>query len=244
MDKPPITPAIVQPTTAPPAPRTASVKLNEAHRSEKASFESALNRIQDRNSRPVGNNDDKNLEGSLAEQVSELLDELPSDVSDVEDLARPDVHSDSNLTMAGAQNKESESFVIDMTSSDPLSVTGIMVESSTAHGTDTAAVANGRSSTESAIGSETLAQMMSRLEKVSTSQHGQWQFTVVNDPNGVAALQLQRSAQGKWRINVSFSELAVIEEQHTVAELKQALTEQGHSVETITVTRDLPADQS
>ncbi len=245
MDKPAFTPAYSPahrnniPTGQTPA-QLADVSWQA---NERTSFESALNRIRDRSLQtnrpdapvqPPVSEDTQGIDDNLgAEESAELRDEqLAAD-------EQPFTGSQASLqAMARALGDDSsETLTLDMALGGTELSSGGLVASVAGDGIGVAANSAPASSAGSAFSAETVAQMMLRLERTAGAHNGQWHFGVLNDQSGVTALQLQRSVQGGWRVNVSFSENSVINEQEQADELKAALLKEGHEVDSVEITR-------
>ena len=84
---------------------------------------------------------------------------------------------------------------------------------------------------------ENIATMMLQMERAAGASEGQWSFAVLDDPTGVSVLQMQRSAQGTWRVGVSLNQASTVDENAHAEELKTALLSKGHNVDTVSVTR-------
>lgn len=88
-----------------------------------------------------------------------------------------------------------------------------------------------------ALTAESMSSMMLRLERMATTHDGQWRFAILDNPMGVTAMQMQRSAQGIWRVGISLNETAELDELAQAEELKAALLSQGHNVDSVTISR-------
>lgn len=83
---------------------------------------------------------------------------------------------------------------------------------------------------------ETVAAMMMRLDRMPEANAGQWRFNVLNDPAGISSVQLQRVANGGWRVNVSLNPGSEVDQEQQTSELKTALEMHGHEVESVQLT--------
>lgn len=252
MEKPsyttPYTPPTVNTGSSYQAPATNNNTASHWPGSAKNSFESALNRIRDQQAvkdsgadnsaedidhtpsdRPVM--DEVRGAESNAESLEEVKDELASSANSGATQAASNLLASAALDdsleteMTGSLSVGAESMQAGLSDVHP-------VES---HAVSAPAMASGASAAVSAA--ETVAQMMARLERTPGSNNGQWHFGVLNEQAGVTALQLQRSVNGAWRVNVSFSETAQIDEQQHAEELKDALQQLGHDVDFVEVSK-------
>lgn len=84
---------------------------------------------------------------------------------------------------------------------------------------------------------EQVSSLMRQLENTAGEATSQWRFGVVDDPAGVTDLQLQRNVHGEWRVSVSFEPKTPVDTRAQAEELKQSLLDQGHSVDSVFITR-------
>lgn len=245
MDKPAFTPAYspAHHNNIPTGKTPAQLADTSWQANERTSFESALNRIRDRSLQT--NRPDTPVQPPVSEDTQSIDDNLGAEESadaqnehsavDEQPLAGSQA---SAQAMARALSGDSsETLTLDMALGGTELSSGGLVASLAGEGIGVAASSAPASSAGSAFSAETVAQMMLRLERTAGAHNGQWHFGVLNDQSGVTALQLQRSVQGGWRVNVSYSESALIDEQEQADELKAALLKEGHEVDSVEITR-------
>lgn len=215
---------------------------------EKTSFESALNRIRDQNVREESTIDDSNMEISEVKPDDQRLDEVAiegsaeklqavTDGADNEAESTPQAISPASVGSAVSASESSQSQLLDMAMHGTELSAATMIDGLPG---DTQGAASGSiasSARGSTLTAETMGQMMSRLERAPGAHDGQWRFGVLNEHAGVTALQLQRSINGGWRVNVSFNEASQIDEQRHAEELKAALLKEGHDVDSVEISR-------
>ncbi|MFK7994282.1 MAG: hypothetical protein AB8B87_09095 [Granulosicoccus sp.] len=212
---------------------------NNWQATEKTSFESALNRIRDRNvskdaAADTVKNDDQYIDELTVEDADEQS-EVNSSGLDAGTVA--DSQSGLSQSTHTAFSDVSDSFFLDMASQGSELSAGATLEGIPMEIQGASSGAASRASTGSVMTVETVAQMMSRLERSPGTHNGQWRFGVLNEQAGVTALQLQRSLNGGWRVNVSFNENSLIDEHRHAEELKAALVKEGHDIDSVVVSK-------
>lgn len=225
-----------------PAHRPGTANAGQWQSTEKNSFESALNRISSKNNRAQQASNPENTAVKAADLLNEESLTADAEQSMEESLAsaeepRGDIQSVAHRFGGSLDSEASDSLLIDMTRGSMELPGGMVFEGLNAEANNFAAGSAQASSAGSTFSAETVAQMMARLERAAGNHDGQWRFAVLNDQAGVTAMQLQRSLQGAWRVNVSFSESAQVDEQEQADKLKLALLEEGYDVESVVISR-------
>ncbi|MFK7855253.1 MAG: hypothetical protein AB8B79_14115 [Granulosicoccus sp.] len=243
MDKP-TSPAYMPPNKLSdlPAHRPGIANSGQWQSTEKNSFESALNRISSKNSRAQEANNSRNSDVKVADSLDDESLIGGAQQSTDESLLSTDALQDNPQSVAhriaGSLDTEvRDTLLIDMTLGSMELPGGMVIEGFNADANSSAAGSAQASSAGSTLSAETVAQMMARLERAPGNHDGHWRFAVLNDQAGITAMQLQRSIQGSWRVNVSFSASAQLDEQEQADELKLALLKEGHDVESVVISR-------
>ena len=231
---------------------------------ERASFEKALERIRARDSALAGHEDSNgtvNLESNtyndnevvafanneatiLTQSEAENIDtHLTADAIDVTRVTSDTVDDLSKL-LQGSQVNDDTSLGLTLQLSGEL---GAAV--STAETTSGAEIANSTQSSNSSAEShrldvERVIDMVRSLDNMPGTPSGQWTFGVEGNSTGIVALELQRALTGGWEVKVSVEKSANFDEEVCKNDLKQALLDEGHDVDSVLFTRDILAGQS
>lgn len=245
MDKP-TAPAYMPPIPSSrptPAPLPGNVAASHWQATERNSFESALNRISNRSNRVLEPDDSRSTDAKeiIEDNLDSAADAVANEVTDESLLsAEQNPGGVQSITQRSGSPLSADSFETQSIDSalGGLEVSGgVMVEGMSTEGAGPKFSSAQVSSAGSTSSAETVAQMMTRLDRTPGTHDGQWRFGVLNDQAGVTALQLQRSLQGGWRVNVSFNEAAQIDEERHADELKAALLKEGHDVDSVVISR-------
>lgn len=119
-------------------------------------------------------------------------------------------------------------------SESPLAAVALASDS---HSTQAAA---GSSTRSTHVDAERVSDMMRSLENMPGTPSGQWTFGVLGNSTGIVALQLQRAMTGGWQVNVSIDEAATFDEKTDTQELKLALLNEGHDIDSVVFSYDVP----